>query len=140
MLSKDLLASPALRLSFLPAPLSVLRYPPTTPLPILPSASFLSVTRTPAELSLVVDTAFAASSRATLGAPEQAGEPWAALKVAGPLEHSMVGILAELSGVLRDAAVSIFAISTWDTDYVLVPAARQEDARIALQRAGWVFQ
>lgn len=48
---------------------------------------------------------------------------WRAFKVAGPLDFALVGILAELSGLLARAKVSLFAISTFDTDYILVKSA-----------------
>ncbi len=61
---------------------------------------------------------------------------WAALAVAGPLEHSLTGILASLATPLADAEVPIFAISTYDTDYLLVPAVRLAEAVAALRGAG----
>ena len=61
---------------------------------------------------------------------------WRALKVRGPLDFSLVGILAGLSGILADAGVSIFAISTYDTDYILVRGEQLETAVEALKAAG----
>jgi uncharacterized protein len=61
---------------------------------------------------------------------------WAALMVQGPLDFALTGVLAAIAVPLRDAAVSIFAISTYDTDYVLVPEARLDDAVAALEAAG----
>jgi hypothetical protein len=48
----------------------------------------------------------------------------------------MVGIVAAISGVLAAAGISVFIVSTYDTDYVLVPGARVADAVEALRRAG----
>lgn len=45
---------------------------------------------------------------------------WRTLKVEGPLDFSLVGILAAISTILADDGISIFAISTYDTDYILV--------------------
>ncbi|NVK24465.1 MAG: ACT domain-containing protein [Gammaproteobacteria bacterium] len=45
---------------------------------------------------------------------------WMALEVLGPLAFSLTGIMSQISGVLADAGISIFAISTFDTDYILV--------------------
>ena len=56
--------------------------------------------------------------------------------VEGPLDHSLVGILASISTALAAAAVPIFALSTYDTDWVLVPEGRLEQARSALLAAG----
>ena len=61
---------------------------------------------------------------------------WVALAVEGPLDLALTGILATLAGVLARADVPIFALSTFDTDLVLVPDARRGDAISALRRAG----
>ena len=66
----------------------------------------------------------------------RAERDWAALAVEGPLDLALTGILATLAGVLARAGVPIFALSTFDTDLVLVPAARRQDAVEALRRAG----
>ena len=62
---------------------------------------------------------------------------WAALEVLGPLGFSMTGILSNISGVLAGANISIFAISTFDTDYILVKKALIESARKELTNAGY---
>jgi len=62
---------------------------------------------------------------------------WRALKVRGPLDFSLVGILAGLSGTLADAGVSIFAISTHDTDFVLVRDEKLDQAVKALESTGY---
>jgi hypothetical protein len=56
--------------------------------------------------------------------------------VQGPLPFSAVGILARLAGALAAAGVPLFALSTFDTDYLLVPDERLADAAAALQEAG----
>lgn len=61
---------------------------------------------------------------------------WRALQVAGPLDFSLVGILADLAGVLAQSGVSIFALSTYDTDYILTKEAQLEQALAALRQAG----
>ena len=61
---------------------------------------------------------------------------WRALRVAGTLDFSLVGILASLSKTLADAGVGIFAISTFDTDYILTRAAAFDHALTALRAAG----
>jgi hypothetical protein len=62
---------------------------------------------------------------------------WRALRVAGSLEFSLVGILASIAAPLADAGVSIFALSTYDTDYVLVKEHNLERAIGALRAAGF---
>lgn len=62
---------------------------------------------------------------------------WRALKVQGPLDFALVGILAGIATVLAEAGVSIFAISTHDTDYILVQESQLESAATALGEAGY---
>ncbi len=88
-----------------------------------------SVTRTADELSIVLPTANAR--------PEWTiSSGWRALQVQGPLDFSLVGIMANLSHILAQAAVSIFAISTYDTDYILVKEDKLATAVAALRQAG----
>ncbi|MGZ4278366.1 MAG: ACT domain-containing protein, partial [Solirubrobacteraceae bacterium] len=54
----------------------------------------------------------------------------------GPLDFALTGILASLAGTLAAAGVPVFALSTYDTDLLLVPAARRGDAIAALRRDG----
>ncbi len=115
-------------LRVLSEPLMVARLAPNHSLPP-EGRGFWSVTRTREELSLVC-TAGAVPAGAT-----QEG-PFRALMVQGPLDFSLVGILANLSGALAEARVSLFAISTFDTDYLLVRAEQLDTAREALTYAG----
>lgn len=62
---------------------------------------------------------------------------WVALEVMGPLAFSMTGIMSQISGVLADADISIFAISTFDTDYILVKQDTVEQAITALRKANY---
>jgi hypothetical protein len=91
---------------------------------------FASVTRTDDELSIVC-----ASDAVPDGVAHTPG--WRAFKVRGPLDFGLVGILAGLSGVLAEAEVSIFALSTHDTDYILVRAHQLDQAVAALEGAGY---
>lgn len=91
---------------------------------------FWSLTRTAEELSIVL--------------PEEVDLPgavveggWRALQVAGVLDFSLTGILAGISGVLAQANISMFALSTYNTDYILVRAEKLEAAVAALQQAGY---
>ena len=61
---------------------------------------------------------------------------WRALRVRGPLDFSLVGILAALSTILANAGVGLFAVSTFDTDYLLVKADDLPRALDALRTAG----
>ena len=62
---------------------------------------------------------------------------WLAFRVAGQMDFSLTGVLAGLSAVLAQAGISIFAVSTFDTDYVLVKQDRLAAALAALESAGY---
>lgn len=66
----------------------------------------------------------------------QVNTPWRCFRVNGPANLALTGILAALVNPLAEARVNIFAFSTHDTDYVLVPAVRIEEALAALAVAG----
>ena len=61
---------------------------------------------------------------------------WAAFELAGPMAFELTGVLASVAGPLAGAGVPIFALATYDTDVVLVPGAREDDAVAALRAAG----
>ena len=119
-----------LTLTMIPHKLAVCRLTPEQLDPAdFTQSAWWSVTRTADELSIVLPEADVR--------PEwQAETDWRGLKVEGPLDFSLVGILANLSQILADAHVSIFAISTYDTDYILVKAEKVEAAVVALTAAG----
>ncbi len=82
---------------------------------------FFSITGSSEELSIVAPDAIWMQSEKT--------EPgWACLKIVGPLDFNETGILAEIATSLAKAEISIFAVSTFDTDYFLV---KQEDLKKA---------
>jgi hypothetical protein len=110
----------------------VCRLPPDSPLPDESPASptpVFSVTRTATELSIVCEAAGAPA-----GAEVEGG--WRALRVAGPLAFELTGVLSSLANPLAAAGVPIFALSTFDTDYLLVAEANLPTALGALRRAG----
>jgi len=85
-----------------------------------------SVTRTAEELSVVCpESAVSEDIRCEKG--------WRVLKLEGPFEFSEVGVLASLTAPLAEAGIAIFAISTFDTDYVLVKKERLDLAVAALR-------
>ena len=107
------------------------RLPPDgqAPLDRLAATSWYSITRTPGELSVI------APAGIDLGPGER--EPgWSCLQVEGPLDFGMVGVIAGIAKTLADAQVSIFAVSTYDTDYFLVRTADVDKAVGALRAAG----
>jgi uncharacterized protein len=127
-----------LSLSILPGRLAVCRLPAAAPLPdwILES-HFFSITRTTEELSIVcVEEDVNAN---LLEGKAEVERGWSGFKVEGPLDFSLTGILAGIAGVLAQAQVSIFAISTFDTDYILVKEDNMTKAVAALQQSGYTI-
>ncbi len=117
----------SLRLSLLDGHMSVCRLEPASEIPDWAlTGGFFSVTRTPDELSVVCLES---------SVPEDVAceKGWRVLKLAGPFEFSEVGVLASLTTPLAEAGVGIFAISTFDTDYVLVKEERLDLAVAALR-------
>jgi hypothetical protein len=114
-----------LQLRLLRESLAVCQLGPASSPPPPPPAGFYSLTRTPSEVSIVCRPEFTPA-----GARVEPG--WRAFEVAGPLAFELVGILATLSGALARAEVSVFAISTFNTDYLLVKEAQVPAARAAL--------
>lgn len=109
---------------------AVCRLGPDAPVPIWARGEFVSITRTAQELSVVCDEA-----KVPPGVRIERG--WRCLKLAGPLDFSLVGVLQSLLAPLAAANVSVFAVSTYDTDYVLVRHADLDRALAALREAGW---
>jgi uncharacterized protein len=91
--------------------------------------SFFSVTRTGDELSIVSELV-----RVPVGLHSQPG--WRILKVQGPFVLSEIGVLSALAAPLAEAKISLFAISTFDTDYLLVAAETLWAAIHAVGQAG----
>lgn len=89
----------------------------------------VSITRSEAELSVVCPQSQVPSSA-------RAERDWRCLRVIGPLGFGMTGILASLASPLASTGVSIFVVSTYDTDYLLVQQRDENRARHALERAG----
>jgi hypothetical protein len=93
------------------------------------TAAFHSVTRTGEETSVVCPLADAPPG-------SRVEAPFAVLRVAGTLDFSLTGVLSGLTSALASAGVSVFALSTYDTDYLLVPRDRLGPAAEALRAAG----
>ena len=93
-------------------------------------APFVFTGATDGEKSLVCPTALVPANTVARS------DGWRAFRVAGTLDFSLVGILAALSKTLADAGVGIFAISTFDTDYILTKAEDFDRALAALRTEG----
>ena len=111
--------------------LTVCQLPADAPIPswAADAMAFISITRTPEELSIVCTEGLALKD-----VKQEAG--WRAFKVEGPLDFALTGILASLLDPLAKAGISIFALSTFNTDYLLVKADKVEAATQALRAAG----
>jgi hypothetical protein len=117
-------------LTLLPEPIAICRLEAAEPVPAWATASaWWSITRTPDELSVVCPEAL-------VPAGVSASRGWRALRFAGPLPLDQTGILASVTGPLAAARISVFAIATFDTDYVLIPDAQRPAAITALEHAG----
>ncbi len=109
---------------------AVCRLDADSPAPAWAAGEFVSVTRTAEELSVVC---------ADEGVPDgvRCERGWRAWRLAGTFDlNTAVGVLASVTGPLAEAGVGLFAVSTFDTDYLLVKAENAARAAEALRRAG----
>jgi hypothetical protein len=114
----------------MPGEYAIVRLGPADPVPDwVECGVFCSITRTPEELSLLVEAAAVPS-----GLEMETG--WQGLKLEGPFPFNAVGILAGILTPLAEAGISILAVSTFDTDYVFVKAEQMPDALRVLDITG----
>ena len=123
------------RLTLLVRPwqLAVCRFPADSALPpwvLHAEAEFYSITRTPAELSVVC-----AEDDLPPSVGEHAERGWRAFELVGPIPFSTTGIISGLTVPLAAAGIGVFVISTYDTDYLLVKAGNFARARQVLAKA-----
>ena len=95
------------------------------------SREFVFFSRTDEELSLVCETSFVPAN--TLAREDG----WRGFRVSGVLKFSLVGILAKISSILAEQGISIFAVSTYNTDYIFTKADVFDRAIAALSSAGY---
>ena len=119
-----------IRLRKLEVTLAVCRCDPAATVePWMQRGPLSSITRTPDELSIVC-------SLEQVPVDVRHEGPFVAFVVAGPLDFTLTGILARISVPLADARIPVFVTATFDTDYVLISAAREADARHVWRAAG----
>ncbi len=94
-------------------------------------SSFFSLTKTADEVSIVCNQGVIPTNMQIA-----LEKDWKILKVVGPLDFSLVGILANISSLLAQASISIFVLSTYDTDYILVKKSSLSEAINALKKGG----
>ena len=90
-------------------------------------SDFFSVTKTCDELSIVC-------SEDAIPNDIKSEKDWRILKIQGPLDFSLIGILASISTILAQKGISIFAVSTYDTDYILIKNKAIDSAIEALTK------
>ena len=95
------------------------------------SADFFFIGKTDEEISLVCPTA---SVPVDTAARE---DGWRGFRIEGVLDFSLTGILAKLSGILAENGIGIFAVSTYNTDYILVKAENLDRSLSVLESAGY---
>ncbi len=122
-----------LKLSVLAERFTIHRLDSFVPIPAQIALSpFYSIVKTADEVSIVcVEDIHFSSDKYESG--------WRAIKVLGPLDFTLTGILARISTILAEEKISIFAVSTYDTDYVLVKEERLHQAMEALVESGYHF-
>ena len=91
---------------------------------------FFSITKTEDEISVVM-------LQDKISSDVKAEKDWRILKVEGTLDFSLIGILAKISGILAKNSISIFVISTFNTDYILVKEEKVEKAILVLSEEGY---
>lgn len=91
--------------------------------------AFFSITRTAEEMSIVAETD-------VVPEPLRSKTNWRVMKVHGPFDLSTVGVLASIVTPLAGAGISLFTISTFNTDYLLVQVEQLQKAIAALRKAG----
>jgi hypothetical protein len=119
-----------LTLSLLPETFAVCRLEPDAAIPgWAMQSSFFSITRTPEEISIVCPQDDVSNSVLV-------EKDWRCFKVEGPLDFRFTGVLASLASPLAAAGVSIFALATYNTDYLLIKEEDMSRAVLALTDEG----
>jgi len=118
-----------IRMTTLDGRFAVCRLAADSPLPSWPSGTFVSITRTPDELSIVCD-------ESSVPDDVRAERDWRALRVEGPIPFEVTGVAAGICLPLAAAGISVFLVATFDTDYLLVKAEAYGRAVDALRASG----
>ena len=122
-----------LDLQLIPGNFTIHRFNPSDEIPVeVFGCEFFSISRTKDEISIVVPSSLELNSA-------ECNKDWACIRVLGTLDFKLTGILSMLSGVLAEAQISIFAISTYDTDYIFVKTEKKSEAVAVLEAAGHKF-
>lgn len=113
--------------------LKVIKLKPNETVPeIVYKQDFYSITKTGEELSIVIDEEINIESN-------NIEYNWKAIKIVGTLDFSLIGILSKISTILAQAEISIYAISTYNTDYILIKKDKLDKAIKVLEQNGYKF-
>ena len=125
--------TPNLKLKILNEEFAIHRFPPKSEIPSnIYASNFFSISKTDDEVSIVCDSSIDIKS-------EKSEVGWSCFKVLGPLDFSLTGILAKISSCLAESNISIFVISTYDTDYILVSTEKMQQAISSLIDCGYLI-
>lgn len=116
----------------LPYDLTVCKLEDTTSIDL--NKDFFFLGKTDEEISLVCKTEDTPSNTT------DRDDGWKGMRIEGVLDFSLIGILSKLSGILADNGIGIFAVSTYNTDYILVKEENFEKALAALSKAGYMVE
>ncbi len=132
--SEHMTGTAALTLKVIKGRYSILKFPITSGIPQwMQESPFFSFTRTPDEISVVT------AEQGSIPEEVPVSSGWNMLKITGPLDFSMTGIIAGISRILSERNIPIFVISTFETDYILVQSQQLEPAIRALSENGYKF-
>ncbi len=120
-------------LSLLAGQLAVCQLDPNASIPNWATGDLLSITRTTTELSIVCE-------QENVPPEAKAERGWRCLRIEGPLDFTLVGVVASVANALADSDVALFVVSTFDTDYVLVKEEELSNAVESLRAAGHSVQ
>ncbi|HVO74550.1 MAG TPA: ACT domain-containing protein [Ignavibacteriaceae bacterium] len=99
---------------------------------IISESRYFWISRTEEELSVICESHLNLES-------DKCEPDWRVIKVIGPLDFSLIGLIADITGILSSEKISVFTLSTYDTDYILIKKSKLEQAKDALILAGYVF-
>lgn len=118
-----------LSLKVLPERLAVCSVDKNQPIPrwVLESSDFYSISKTRDELSIV-----SAEESVPVGVKAEKG--WAAIEVEGPLKFDLIGIVSSLTTSLAENGISVFVLSTYNTDYILIKEENLKTAKTVLSK------
>ena len=125
-----------MNLKILESTFSIMKLPSTEKIPSWAlNPDVFSITRTDEELSIVFPSEYLSLNEVM----EDVEDDWKCIKVEGVLDFNLTGILSSLAKPLAESKISIFAISTFNTDYLLIKSHSIEKAKVVLENEGHTF-